>query len=102
MPESPLSPTAARQTPASSLLSHTDNGAGERAANGDSCSGVSAENWQSLHHKQVSSFTSSSILGSISGKKNSLSQTHVKGNTASRLHIGHPLTGHQTWSLGLC
>ncbi|XP_030280958.1 forkhead box protein P2-like [Sparus aurata] len=53
MPESPLSPTAARQTPASSLLSHTDNGAGERAANGDSCSGVSAENWQSLHHKQV-------------------------------------------------
>ncbi|XP_008282224.1 forkhead box protein P2-like [Stegastes partitus] len=53
MPESPLSPTAARQTPASSLLSHTDNGAGERVANGDSCSGVSAENWQSLCHKQV-------------------------------------------------
>ncbi|KAM7003516.1 forkhead box protein P4-like [Tautogolabrus adspersus] len=53
MPESPLSPAAARQTPASSLLSHTDNGAGEKAANGDSCSGVSAENWQSLHHKQV-------------------------------------------------
>ncbi|GLD58999.1 forkhead box protein P1-like protein [Lates japonicus] len=53
MPESPLSPTAARQTPASSLLSHTDNGAGERVANGDSCSGVSGENWQSLHHKQV-------------------------------------------------
>nr|XP_020480227.1 forkhead box protein P2-like [Monopterus albus] len=53
MPESPLSPTAARQTPASSLLSHTDNGAGERIANGDSCSGVSGENWQSLHCKQV-------------------------------------------------
>ncbi|KAM9352320.1 forkhead box protein P2-like [Symphorus nematophorus] len=53
MPESPLSPTAARQTPASSLLSHTDNGAGERIANGDSCSGVSGENWQSLHHKQL-------------------------------------------------
>ncbi|KAK2917587.1 forkhead box protein P2-like [Channa argus] len=53
MPESPLSPTAARQTPASSLLSHTDNSAGERVANGDSCSGVSGENWQSLHHKQV-------------------------------------------------
>ncbi|XP_040894191.1 forkhead box protein P2-like [Toxotes jaculatrix] len=53
MPESPHSPTAARQTPASSLLSHTDNGAGERVANGDSCSGVSGENWQSLHHKQV-------------------------------------------------
>ncbi|XP_074490068.1 forkhead box protein P2-like isoform X1 [Sebastes fasciatus] len=53
MPESPLSPTAARQTPASSLLSHTDTGAGERVANGDSCSGVSGENWQSLHHKQV-------------------------------------------------
>ncbi|XP_051808011.1 forkhead box protein P2-like [Acanthochromis polyacanthus] len=53
MPESPLSPTAARQTPASSLLSHTDNGAGERVANGDSCSGVSGENWQSLCHKQV-------------------------------------------------
>ncbi|XP_042351472.1 forkhead box protein P2-like [Plectropomus leopardus] len=52
MPESPLSPTAARQTPASSLLSHTDVGA-ERVANGDSCSGVSGENWQSLHHKQV-------------------------------------------------
>ncbi|XP_044047722.1 forkhead box protein P2-like isoform X2 [Siniperca chuatsi] len=53
MPESPLSPTAARQTPASSLLSHTDNGAGERVANGDSCSGVSGESWQSLHNKQV-------------------------------------------------
>ncbi|XP_049430278.1 forkhead box protein P2-like [Epinephelus fuscoguttatus] len=53
MPESPLSPTAARQTPASSLLSHTDVGAGGRVANGDSCSGVSGENWQNLHHKQV-------------------------------------------------
>ncbi|XP_019121345.2 forkhead box protein P2-like [Larimichthys crocea] len=53
MPESPLSPTAARQTPASILLSHTDNGTGERVANGDSCSGVSGENWQSLRHKQV-------------------------------------------------
>ncbi|XP_059190744.1 forkhead box protein P2-like [Centropristis striata] len=53
MPESPLSPTAARQTPASSLLSHKDVGAGERVANGDSCSGVSGENWQSLHRKQV-------------------------------------------------
>uniref|UniRef100_UPI0037E8ED66 forkhead box protein P2-like n=1 Tax=Semicossyphus pulcher TaxID=241346 RepID=UPI0037E8ED66 len=51
MPESPLSPTAARQTPASSLLSHTDTGAGERVANGDSCSGVSTESW--LQHKQV-------------------------------------------------
>ncbi|XP_026167958.1 forkhead box protein P2-like [Mastacembelus armatus] len=53
MPESPLSPTAARQTPASSLLSHTHNGAGERVTNGESCSGVSGENWQSLHYKQV-------------------------------------------------
>ncbi|CAN9499076.1 unnamed protein product [Ophioblennius macclurei] len=54
MPESPLSPAAARQTPAaSSLLSHADNRAGQRASNGDSCSGVSAENWQTLHHKQV-------------------------------------------------
>ncbi|XP_034391760.1 forkhead box protein P2-like [Cyclopterus lumpus] len=53
MPESPLSPPTARQTPASSLLSHTDTGAGERVANGASCSGVSAENWQSLHHKQL-------------------------------------------------
>ncbi|XP_074534045.1 forkhead box protein P2-like [Halichoeres trimaculatus] len=50
MPESPLSPAAARQTPASSLLSHTDGGAGGGAANGDSCRGVSAESW---HHKQV-------------------------------------------------
>ncbi|XP_069551587.1 forkhead box protein P2-like [Brachyistius frenatus] len=48
MPESPLSHTAARQTPASSLLSHTD-----RVANGDSCSGVSGENGPSLHHKQL-------------------------------------------------
>ncbi|XP_053283411.1 forkhead box protein P2 [Pleuronectes platessa] len=54
MPESPLSPKAARQTPAaSSLLSHTDNSAAERVANGDSCRGVSGENWHSLHHKQV-------------------------------------------------
>ncbi|XP_060933248.1 forkhead box protein P2-like [Limanda limanda] len=54
MPESPLSPTAARQTPAaSSLLSHTDNSAAETVVNGDSCRGVSGENWQSLHHKQV-------------------------------------------------
>lgn len=54
MPESPLSPTAAaRQSPASSLLTHTDNSAGERGANGDSCSGVSAETWQSLQRKQV-------------------------------------------------
>ncbi|XP_053175867.1 forkhead box protein P2-like [Scomber japonicus] len=53
MPESPLSPTAARQTPASSLISHIDNIAGESVANGDSCSEVSRGNWQSLHHKQV-------------------------------------------------
>ncbi|XP_047243904.1 forkhead box protein P2-like isoform X2 [Girardinichthys multiradiatus] len=53
MPESPLSPSAARQTPVSSLLSHTDVGAGEKAANGDSCSGVRAQNCQSLLHKQV-------------------------------------------------
>ncbi|XP_041652446.1 forkhead box protein P2-like [Cheilinus undulatus] len=53
MPESPHSPPAARQTPASSLLSHTDNSAGEKAANGDTCSGVNAENWQNLHHKQM-------------------------------------------------
>lgn len=52
MPESPLSPAAARQTPASSLLSHTDSGAGD---GGDSCSGVSGNNWPSLHHKQVPS-----------------------------------------------
>ncbi|CAJ1056233.1 forkhead box protein P2-like [Xyrichtys novacula] len=49
----PESPPAARQTPASSLLSHTDNGAGEGAANGDPCSGMNGDNWQSLHHKQV-------------------------------------------------
>lgn len=55
MPESPLSPSAARQTPASSLLSHTDAGAGEKAANGDSCSGVRVQSCQSLLHKQVSS-----------------------------------------------
>ncbi|XP_054892501.1 forkhead box protein P2-like [Poeciliopsis prolifica] len=53
MPESPLSPSAARQTPVSSLLSHTDAGAGEKAANGDSCSGVRAQSCQSLLHKQV-------------------------------------------------
>ncbi|KAM9376032.1 forkhead box protein P4-like [Pholidichthys leucotaenia] len=53
MPESPLSPSSARQTPASSLLSHTDNSGGEKVANGDTCSGVSGENWQSLHRKQV-------------------------------------------------
>ncbi|KAM4734592.1 forkhead box protein P2-like [Anableps anableps] len=53
MPESPLSPSAARQTPASSLLSHTDLGAGEKAANGDSCSDVRVQNCQSLLHKQV-------------------------------------------------
>ncbi|KAM9854820.1 forkhead box protein P2-like [Aulostomus maculatus] len=53
MPESPLSPSAVRQSPASSLLSHTDTITGERVANGDSCSGVSRENWQSLHYKQV-------------------------------------------------
>ncbi|XP_058501475.1 forkhead box protein P4-like [Solea solea] len=53
MPESPLSPSAARQTSASSLLTHTDAGTGERAANGTSCSGVSGENWQTLHNKQV-------------------------------------------------
>lgn len=52
MPESPLSPAAARQTPASSLLSHTDNGTGDGA---DSCSGDSGDNWPSLHHKQVPS-----------------------------------------------
>lgn len=55
MPDSPLSPSAVRQTPASSLLSHTDTLAGVRVANGDSSSGVSRENWQNLHHKQVSS-----------------------------------------------
>lgn len=66
MPESPLSPTAARQTPASSLLSHTDIGARERVANGDSCSEVSGENLQSLHHKQVSSSYSSTSPSSSS------------------------------------
>lgn len=53
MPESPLSPTTARQTPARSLLTHKDSGTGERAANGDSCDGVTGETWQSLHQKQV-------------------------------------------------
>uniref|UniRef100_A0A3Q2PLY5 Forkhead box protein P2-like n=1 Tax=Fundulus heteroclitus TaxID=8078 RepID=A0A3Q2PLY5_FUNHE len=53
MPESPLSPSAARQTPASSLLSHADVGAGEKAANGDSSSRLRAQNCQSLLHKQV-------------------------------------------------
>ncbi|KAM9753900.1 forkhead box protein P4-like [Menidia menidia] len=52
MPESPLSPTAARQSPARSLLSHSDNGM-EKTANGGSCGGPSCENWQSLLHKQV-------------------------------------------------
>ncbi|XP_036068167.1 forkhead box protein P2 isoform X2 [Oryzias melastigma] len=52
MPESPLSPTAARQTPASSLLSHTDAGA-ERAADGESCRGLRVESWQSLLQKQA-------------------------------------------------
>uniref|UniRef100_A0A8C7ZH31 Fork-head domain-containing protein n=1 Tax=Oryzias sinensis TaxID=183150 RepID=A0A8C7ZH31_9TELE len=52
MPESPLSPTAARQTLASSLLSHTDAGA-ERAADGDSCRGLRVESWQSLLQKQA-------------------------------------------------
>lgn len=53
MPESPLSPTAARQTPARSLLTHKDGGTGERAAHGDSCDGVTGETWQSRHQKQV-------------------------------------------------
>lgn len=53
MPESPLSPTTARQTPARSLLTHTDGGTGEKAANGDSCGGVTGETWQSCHQKQV-------------------------------------------------
>ncbi|KAM4554475.1 forkhead box protein P2-like [Fundulus diaphanus] len=53
MPESPLSPSAARQTPASSLLSHADVGAGEKAANGDSSSRLRVQNCQSLLHKQV-------------------------------------------------
>ncbi|XP_030588347.1 forkhead box protein P2-like [Archocentrus centrarchus] len=52
MPESPHSPTAARQNPASSLLSHTDNSGGERVANGNSGT-LSGDNWQSLQHKQV-------------------------------------------------
>ncbi|RVE71565.1 hypothetical protein OJAV_G00052860 [Oryzias javanicus] len=52
MPESPLSPTAARQTPASSLLSHTDAGV-ERAADGESCRGLRVESWQSLLQKQA-------------------------------------------------
>ncbi|XP_024865985.1 forkhead box protein P2 [Kryptolebias marmoratus] len=46
MPESPLSPTAARQAPASGLLSHT-------GTPGDSCRGASVDAWQSLVHKQV-------------------------------------------------
>lgn len=50
MPESPLSPTTARQTPARSLLTHKDGGTGERAAHGDSCDGVTGETW---HQKQV-------------------------------------------------
>lgn len=54
MPESPLSPTSARQTPAHSLLTHNDGGTGERAANGDSCNEVTGEDWQSRHQKQVS------------------------------------------------
>lgn len=66
MPESPLSPTVARQTPASSLLSHTDNSAGERVTNGDSCGGVSRENWQSLQHKQVFPSSSYSLSSSPS------------------------------------
>uniref|UniRef100_A0AAQ4QBA0 Fork-head domain-containing protein n=1 Tax=Gasterosteus aculeatus aculeatus TaxID=481459 RepID=A0AAQ4QBA0_GASAC len=45
MPESPLGPPTARQTPASSLLSHADAAAGGRVADG--------ENWSYLHHKQV-------------------------------------------------
>lgn len=109
MPESPLGPTAARQTPASSLLSRAGNGAAERVANGESCSGVRGENWQSLHHKQVapSAACSSSsphllllLLLFISGKENSLRQTDVKRNTTSQLHIGRPLTGQQTQRSG--
>ncbi|XP_075905346.1 forkhead box protein P2-like [Nelusetta ayraudi] len=46
MPESPLSPAAARQTAASSLHTHSDGDGGT----GDSCS----QKWPSLqHHKQV-------------------------------------------------
>lgn len=56
MPESPLSPTTARQTPARSLLTHKDGSTGERAANGDSCDGVTGETWQSRHQKQVIPF----------------------------------------------
>ncbi|KAM8893212.1 forkhead box protein P4-like [Spinachia spinachia] len=48
MPESPLGPPTARQTPASSLVSHDDAAAGERGAHGDPCGGVSAENWPCL------------------------------------------------------
>ncbi|XP_013863480.1 forkhead box protein P2 [Austrofundulus limnaeus] len=53
MPESPLSPTAARQTPTSSLLTHADTAAGGRATDGDCSREMSVENRQSLLHKQV-------------------------------------------------
>ncbi|CAI5665414.1 forkhead box protein P2 [Oreochromis niloticus] len=52
MPESPLSPTTARQNPASSLLSHTDSSGGERVANGNAGT-LSGDDWQTLQHKQV-------------------------------------------------
>lgn len=91
MPESPLSPTTARQNPASSLLSHTDSSGGERVANGNAGT-LSGDDWQTLQHKQVrvcpatpssctsSSFSSSfsSFLSFISGKQNTLPQTDVK------------------------
>ncbi|KAK7891615.1 hypothetical protein WMY93_023578 [Mugilogobius chulae] len=55
MPESPLSPSAARQTSVSSLLSHSHTGANESAANGASCRETSggAHNWPSLQHRQL-------------------------------------------------
>lgn len=85
MPESPLSPTTARQNPASSLLSHTDSSGGERVANGNAGT-LSGDDWQTLQHKQVcvcpatpSSCPSSSFSSSfISGKQNTLPQTDVK------------------------
>ncbi|XP_055078517.1 forkhead box protein P1-like [Periophthalmus magnuspinnatus] len=53
MPESPLSPSAARQSSVSSLLSHSDTGGNESAANGASCRETNAHNWHSLQHRQL-------------------------------------------------
>ncbi|XP_055011331.1 forkhead box protein P4-like [Boleophthalmus pectinirostris] len=53
MPESPLSPSTARQSSVSSLLSHSDTRANESSPNGASCRETSAHHWHSLQHRQL-------------------------------------------------